>query len=796
MRYVGAGNPAFGEDRRTYKVGVNGVTATQTAFNVSYDGGRVEAYLNGVRLFPDDDYTKTSSGIGTLITLATAIGANNVLEVVGYQGINSGNALVEDNFVVGTASTGSGGSYTNSTTVFPVASSAGDTVSVWRNGVKLVPTTDYTVQASANTVTLVSQATALDEITVQVVGGVIHNNGLTVNSGNDSYFLPTTRGADTYVLTRDDSVGTGGTAWKETIIPPEIDSITYPTESGTVPTALEASGGSDYNVKTLTITNGGTGYSGSGTLSATGGGGNGFAGTYTVSGGVIDSVTITDAGQEYTSAPTIVISGSTSGTSAVITASILETLLINGTNLGNTSTAPTVQIQVSGTYVTFAGTVSCNANGTVVTCANVTKRASADNYPLRLTHGSNNQVASTTVNFSADPSFSTASGSLGAVYVGVAMSTKTITAGSSVSWYEGTPTMPTWMTHFSDGASGTSQNLTGTPTISSGNSEVQNFNIIIRDSENQSHNRDFSLTVANYPTTTGVAVDTSVSGWRIYKYQLSDPTTASTFTFTTYATIPSLEYLVIAGGGGGAGAYGGGGGAGGMRYGSISNLGVATYTIGVGEGGTAGPAGYNSADGGNGGNSYISGGSITTITSTGGGGGANANGNASGNNGGSGGGGMDTNGGHGDGINDGGTFGTATYQGHDGGDGSGGQDYGSGGGGGAQSAGEDGVNTSPASSSPAGDGGGGRIYAITGSDVTYAGGGGGGMYTPGSGGQDYGGTGGSGIGGNGGGVSGGYDGKQGHDHTGSGGGGATYYGGYNQVGGRGGSGIVIVRFAV
>ena len=225
MKYLNARNTAFGEDRRSYKTGTNGVTSNQTVFNVSYDNGRVEAYLNGVRLYPGDDFTKASSGIGTSITLASAIGANNVLEVVGYQGINSGNALVEDNFVVGTASTGSGGSYTNSTTVFPVASSAGDTVSVWRNGVKLVPTTDYTVSVSAQTVTLGSAASSADEVTVQVVGGVIHNNGLTVNSGNDSFFLPTTRGTDNYVLTRDDSVGTGGTTWKETVSPPIISSI-------------------------------------------------------------------------------------------------------------------------------------------------------------------------------------------------------------------------------------------------------------------------------------------------------------------------------------------------------------------------------------------------------------------------------------------------------------------------------------------------------------------------------------------------------------------------------------------
>ena len=49
------------------------------------------------------------------------------------------------------------------------------------------------------------------------------------NSGSNTYTLPTTRGADKYVLSRDDSVGTGGTAWKETEIAPLTTSIS-PTE--------------------------------------------------------------------------------------------------------------------------------------------------------------------------------------------------------------------------------------------------------------------------------------------------------------------------------------------------------------------------------------------------------------------------------------------------------------------------------------------------------------------------------------------------------------------------------------
>ena len=54
------------------------------------------------------------------------------------------------------------------------------------------------------------------------------------NSGSNTYTLPTTRGADNYVLTRDDSVGTGGSAWKESATAPTIASVKYSNQtSGT-----------------------------------------------------------------------------------------------------------------------------------------------------------------------------------------------------------------------------------------------------------------------------------------------------------------------------------------------------------------------------------------------------------------------------------------------------------------------------------------------------------------------------------------------------------------------------------
>ena len=374
------------------------------------------------------------------------------------------------------------------------------------------------------------------------------------NSGSNTYTLPTTRGADTYVLTRDNTIGTGGTTWKETITPPVVSSVTYPTQNGVQATALAATGAQDTTA---------------------------------------------------------------------------ETLLINGSNFTST-----VTVNISGNGVSssaFAGTFSVNTAGTVITCSNVTKQAAADNYTLTV-NNSTGMNATITVNFSADPSFSTASGSLGTVYVGTAMSTKTITAGSSVSWYEGTPTMPTWMTHFVDGATGTSQDLTGTPT-NSGTSEVQNFNIIIRDSENQSHNRDFSLIVADFPTggATGGTGSPASGAFARYTdggvtYQVHKFTTTGSSNFINYANM-TADILIIGGGGGAGSSYSGGGGAGQVIWGTGVTITAGTHTVSVGTGGATGAntGGQNNLTnlGQNGGSSsfVMNAGSTQTYTAGGGGGG-------------------------------------------------------------------------------------------------------------------------------------------------------------------------------
>lgn len=707
MKYLNARNTAYGEDRRSYKTGTNGVTSNQTVFNVSYDNGRVEAYLNGVRLYPGDDFTKSSSGIGTNITLASAIGANNVLEVVGYQGINSGNALVEDNFVVGTASTGSGGSYTNSTTVFPVASSAGDTVSVWRNGVKLVPTTDYTVQASASTVTLVSAASSADEITVQVVGGVIHNNGLTVNSGNDSFFLPTTRGTNNYVLTRDDSVGTGGTAWKETIQNPTITGIKYSNQtSGTFAensgqTATDPAGG---DLVQLT----GSHFD---STQATPADASNVA--ITIDGTSATSILVNSAKTEVTFAPPAKSAGSYTLTAT------------NGSGLNATTTI----VYDSVPSWTATGALGNFVNGSGYT------NSSTPNIRIQASEGSDTITYRQT-----DSSGNTVTSGVAGLTLG--------TSGANAGYLTGT-------LNGTDGATNNFYAVATDAELQDTNSAPTLFNIITR-------------AYAGYGGGT-ISTDTYVSGYRLHIFNYNTSSTTDQ-TFTLYEA-KTCDILVVAGGGGGGGHGGGGGGAGGILFNHATNrantsnssvsLSTGDYTIRVGSGGAVGVNGGSTnadkqgKDGDN--SSFIntSGATSINITATGGGGGGSYNG-IGGRTGGSGGG-----GGYG-----GGGGGNATgNQGYAGGTAKTGYTVTGGGGGGAG-----GTPATPAGNQTStGHGGTGisfsSIFSTSlGDSGSFAGGGGSGSETA------PGGTGGSGGGGNGAFMN-NNSATQGADGTGGGGGG-------------------------
>ena len=255
----------------------------------------------------------------------------------------------------------------------------------------------------------------------------------------------------------------------------------------------------------------------------------------------------------------------------------------------------------------------------------------------------------------------------------------------------------------------------------------------------------------------------------------------------------TVDYLVVAGGGGG-GYLGGGGGAGGYRtsFGtgninggqtpveSFLTLNTGTqYTVSVGAAGigatnnTGQPS--TNLNAGNGGDSFLLGTGIATITSTGGGGGGIHN-EGNGATGGSGGGGCSTSG-----SRTGGASVTNPTQGFAGGANQNSGIYPAGGGGGAFSAGLNNANGGTAMAS-----------SITGTSTDYAGGGGGG--TRQLSGATSGGTGGGGGAGNG--TNTNATGGAATSNTGSGGGGGGLSSGsILGAGGNGGSGIVILRYA-
>ena len=274
------------------------------------------------------------------------------------------------------------------------------------------------------------------------------------------------------------------TGWASIAAQPSITGVTYPTESGAVLTALDATGSSD----------------------------------------------------------------------------AAQTLIINGSNFTSTVT---VEIQVSGTYSAFSSSTSVNGARTQITCTGVTKRAAADNYTLRVTN-STGLSASTTVNFSADPSFSTAA-NLGTVYAGQTLSKSIAFTGTKV--IQGATAKPTWMTvtgntSTADNGSGdTTFDATGSPATlggtiaNSGTSQTHTFSIIVRDAENQTFNRDFSLTAADLPTG-GNHVFTKGN----YRHHVF----TSNGTFVTYADFSGYDIFLVGGGGassnGNYAGYAGGGG--------------------------------------------------------------------------------------------------------------------------------------------------------------------------------------------------------------------------------------------
>lgn len=159
------------------------------------------------------------------------------------------------------------------------------------------------------------------------------------------------------------TITNGGSGYTGT---PTVTITSGGSGSGATATANLATTGSVFN--TIAITNGGTGYdaSSAGTWTTNGGGGTGAIGTFsTNASGVINNIVVTNGGSGYTSAPTIVLAGAgTPTTAAVLTPTIGYAIAsFTITNAGSGYNSAT--IGVSGTGTGFLGTVAVGTIDTI-----------------------------------------------------------------------------------------------------------------------------------------------------------------------------------------------------------------------------------------------------------------------------------------------------------------------------------------------------------------------------------------------------------------------------------------------
>ena len=173
---IGLTEENVGIDRRFY-TGLTNAANNAPTLAVSYNAGRVDVFLNGIKLVGNHsgntnfDYTMDSStGTGSTVTLTTGVAfvATDVVECVGYIS-NSSNTITSYNPTPANADGG--------WNVFAsINHSASDLVNVFLNGV-LLDDSDYTLDATNNKVTILGATlTASDVVVIQVIGALDHSN--------------------------------------------------------------------------------------------------------------------------------------------------------------------------------------------------------------------------------------------------------------------------------------------------------------------------------------------------------------------------------------------------------------------------------------------------------------------------------------------------------------------------------------------------------------------------------------------------------------------------------------------
>ena len=183
---IGLTEENVGIDRRFY-TGLTNAANNPPTLAVSYNAGRVDVFLNGIKLVGDHsgntdyDYTMDSTtGTGSTVTLTTGVAfvASDVVECVGYVS-NSSNTITSYNPTPANADGG--------WNVFAsINHTASDLVNVFLNGV-LLDDSDYTLDATNNKVTILGATlTASDVVVIQVIGALDHSNFVPASGGTFS----------------------------------------------------------------------------------------------------------------------------------------------------------------------------------------------------------------------------------------------------------------------------------------------------------------------------------------------------------------------------------------------------------------------------------------------------------------------------------------------------------------------------------------------------------------------------------------------------------------------------------
>ncbi len=314
--------------------------------------------------------------------------------------------------------------------------------------------------------------------------------------------------------------------------------------------------------------------------------------------------------------PSVTSVNNTNPTEAQITAGF--DLVITGTNF---SSGDTVQFIGNDNTAYTSPTVTIDSGEQITARITTTLDPAKEPFKVKVTStGGLSGELSNAFNVNANPTWSTASGTIGGGFQG-----DSVNFSVSASDPEGTTIVYSETTSVLSGA-GLSLNsstgaITGTlPNVASGTT----YTFTIRATAgSQTADREFSIYNAGAGTTTFYTADTTLN--------------------TTFPR--AIKAYVIGGGGGGAGENNegsigsAGGGGGGMAYKLYSSVPTGNYSIQVGDAGLGGFAtGNSSTNGTQGGTSSFSGTGITTIQATGGNGGTESdNGSSTNGTGGSGG---------------------------------------------------------------------------------------------------------------------------------------------------------------